>query len=519
MHLRTLNILNQGTNPLSDFIPELISTTHSLLKTDKRSIEGILYLITHLGDQYHEHYVYKDCYCFSQEELYDVFGQYNYRTHIHNNTNHIFNKLFSRWHIGNHIDGIGGSAYSTSDYFDKAYLEWIVANEDEKCTLTNTNITVNTQDADVSSHIVINIDAIENRIKNNCSELREYLNAYNHIDSDDLDDYQVIDSIKMIDSNRNHRNHLIHEVSTLRYILATSKNGILELQYKTSDAGRYYGFGTYHLQSMKKELRNFILNDYKSFDIESAAPVILAQIYTNITNKRIPESIQNYIDNKNDFRRTLSLELEKDTATAKKIYTMLFFGSSVKVNDNFLKNAINAEIGIEGKKILLENDYFKLLAQDVDMIFQEIGNHYRKNFTTETYQYEIKNGKNHKITTWTVTNSKNRTLIYKGVNWKNSKVVAHVYQGVESMILDACIDYYKSKHDNASYLLIHDGFYSQHNLNTNDLEKYIFETTGFKVDFTPRKQTLPIETICKELFPNVYNKVINYQKQKEFLAS
>ena len=168
---------------------------------------------------------------------------------------------------------------------------------------------------------------------------------------------------------------------------------------------------------------------------------------------------------------------------------------------------------------LLNNEFFKQLTKDVEMVFDDIGKYYKENHATVTYRFETKINKKtqknevKKITCWSVINDCGNKMEFEG-RWNNAKVTAHVYQGLESKILNTCIDYYKSKHDDTSYLLIHDGFYSQHELNTKDLEKIILDKTGLSVYFEPRKQTLDIEIVCKN-FPDVYNMVVNNMLKKE----
>lgn len=501
------NLIN-GSNPISNFIPELNTESTLLSKTDKRNIDGILYLMTHVGEQRFRHKVYHECIAVSQDELYEIFGQYNYRINICNNRSHILNKLLCQWHVGNKADGKGSSAFGTSDYFDKAYLEWTVANEKESTVLIDTKIkSKHIDQADIHSHIFIDVDAMKKRMEFIFSELRVFLDAYRVYEkSNDLNDEQVLDAIKMIDRNHMYKEKLLHEVHALKYVLAQTIDGNkIELQYKTSNSGRYYGFGRYNIQSIKKDMRNLMLNNYYSYDIESASPVILSQIYTRITGEQTPKSIQYYIDNKSAFRVALALYLDISIDDAKMIFNMLFFGARTNENDIFHKTSIGRLIGENLNRALLNNRYFKPLVRDIKMMFKIIGDYYKEHHSVRVSKK------------WIIQNDKGREIVLD--KWDNGKVVAHVYQGVESIILDTCIDYYKSKHDDASYLLIHDGFYALHELDTDDLQQCIFNETGFRIDYKQRQETLTKSQVLKTF--GVYDIAVSKCEaiQKEKMAS
>jgi hypothetical protein len=476
-NLKVLNTLVQGNNPISKFIPELTKTP-KMKKGEIQSIDGILYLITHLKDSYFKHQNFLGCLNLSQKTLYSIFGQYNYRNNIQGNEDHVFNRLFGLWHKGNSIDEHGNSAFCTTDYFDKAYLEWLIANEGESVSLVDSTIkTSKVTKVDTFSHIFLDLDAINERLKDNYGQLRGLLTQINTRDRlDALGDEEVYDVVKIMQQNQPLTDELLYEVTVLQHILAQADGNKLTLFYKTSDAGRYYGFGAYHIQGMKKDLRKFILKGYKDYDIESASPVILSQVYTRITGKKTPKSIQYFIDNKEEFRVGLALFVESDMKLSKSIFTMLFFGSRTNELDIMNKSSLVKKVGLVKNEELLNNRYFKPLVRDIKMMFKVIGSHYKVNNA-------VKVGNK-----WIVRNDKGCSVEME--RWDDGKVVSHVYQGIESIILDECINLYRSKHTNANYLLIHDGFYSQHEIDKNELKNYIKDKTGFVVDYEPRGRTL-----------------------------
>lgn len=509
MKLQIFKSINNESNAITKFIHELYSSSNSSSKKmKKRNIDGILYLASHLGDSHYQHRVYDECICLTQKHMYNIFGSDNYRYKINNKDNHVFNKLFYRWHVGNNIDGNGGSAYFVNTDFQTALLEWIVTCDHSNDELIDCSIDDSQYNKyDATSHIHLNINAINDRIDKNMLDLKKYLNSCNiEKQSIDLDDYEVINAIKMIDENRDYKDKLLHETMILKYILAKSVNGVLELQYKCSDSGRYYGFGSYHLQSIKKNVRNFILSDYYSYDIESASPVVLSQLYARITGKQIPKTIQYYIDNKSSFRVALALFAQTNLDDAKMIFNMLFFGAKTNENDLYEYTSIAELIGVKTNKMLLNNRFFKLLVRDIKSMFKIIGDYYKHRHAIK------KNG------IWVIENDKGKIIEMK--KWNNGKVVAHVYQGIESIILDTCINYYREQHnDDASYLMIHDGFYSKHELNISILENVIYEKTGYKVHYESRTMTLTHKQIFKTF--NVFDIAVAKCQQiaKEKMAS
>jgi hypothetical protein len=487
------NTLIDGENPLSNYIPELIKPLGLSNKENKhadQSINGILYLTTHIDDSYFKHREFDGCLNFSQKTLYKVLGQANYRDNICENKDHLFNKLFIKTHNGNSIDGCGNSAYVKSDYFQKAYSDWMVANRNMPVKLIDIKLPLTKSDDDnaeiVSSHVFVNVDAIKERLHEKNKEFKDFRDFIAPYEKQRLyineEHNESMHIIKAIEHNLPYAYSLIKEINALTHNLAKLDDNKLVLKYKISDSGRSYGYGKFHLQSIKKDVREFLLRDYHSYDVESAAPVILSQVYARITGKEVPKSIQYYIDNKSAFRVALALFLKKDIDTAKSIFTMLFFGSKARKYVH-PEMAIVKLLGKKRYRRLLKNRYFIPLVRDVEMMFKVIGDYYKEH-------HSVRVGKK-----WIIKNDKGREIVLD--KWDNGKVVAHVYQGIESTILDTCIDYYKSKHDDASYLLIHDGFYALHELDTDDLEKCIFNETGFRIDYKPRQETLSKVQVLK----------------------
>ena len=65
------------------------------------------------------------------------------------------------------------------------------------------------------------------------------------------------------------------------YYYILENNNKLKIHYKQSNSGRYYSIGEYSIHSLKKEVRNIILNDYNEYDISVSA----TDKYKNTTEK------------------------------------------------------------------------------------------------------------------------------------------------------------------------------------------------------------------------------------------
>ncbi len=223
-------------------------------------------------------------------------------------------------------------------------------------------------------------------------------------------------------------------------------------------------------QGIKKKYRKNIFKGFYEYDINTAAPVILSQLYERTHNKKL-KAINEYIENKTEFRKKWAkLLFGKDEKTnikrIKSILTAIFFGASL---DEIYKmgNKTKAHLtrGKEEEELdkLKSNSKFLRLVDEVAELYS---------YLAEKYLTIRKGAKSKRV-----PNILGITRNFKA-NEKN-KAIAHIYQGYEVKILLALFDKFK---DN-TVLLIHDAIFTNVKLDIEEIEKIAFEASGFNVKY------------------------------------
>lgn len=468
-----MNIMKQlidGNHPITEYLPKI---------NDKKDLNGIMYLISNLSTRFYEHKFDKNCMSIDRDMRYSLFGQYNWRNNISDNKDHIFHKLFVKKIEGNSFNKATDGYEPTALLID-SYIKWSSKNPyyelivvDNKPIITKNKEIVSDDNFGIlesdkissignykrsfEEEIEINIGFIEYKLNELFKPLNEYIKQDTKEPNQELYDllkYKIIPLQKFSNSIKNNENKL-------------------KITYGQTTSGRYYSIGNLSIHSLKKEVRNIILNDYNEYDICVSAPLLLSQIYKNITNEKVPSTIKDFIINKKRIREIFAQKYNISLDKSKEFFTSLFFGSRLIKNDFKFNSAVTQSLGIDVVNLILSDktSYEYLLYKDVHKLFDVISNHYKKIDNTKVVGFN------------------NHILELK--KWNKSKVVSHLYQSLESVILDSMIKFYTTTTNDFNYVRVHDCIYTKKEINESKLYHFIKEETGI--------DTLFKEPISKQL--------------------
>lgn len=451
-----------GENPITNYLPEI----------EKKDINGIMYLISNISNRFLEHKSDSNCLSISREMKYDLFGQNRWRNEIKNNFEHIFHKLFRLKIIGNNIDKVT-NGYEPTKLLIDSYCKWLSHNstyeliEVNKKQIKVKNTQLNDEDelrSDFYEEIEINIEYIKNKLIEYWEPVQKYLDK--KTTESDVELYKLV-------------KYKIEPLKKIYYYILENNNK-LKIHYKQSNSGRYYSIGEYSIHSLKKEVRNIILNDYNEYDICVSAPLLLSQIYKNITNEKVPSTIKDFIINKKRIREIFAEKYCISVDKSKEFFTSLFFRSKLVCNDFKFNSSLTKSLGMDVVNYILSDktSYEYLLYKDVNKLFDVISNYYKK----------IDNKK--------VIGFNNHTLELE--KWKKSSVVAHLYQSLESVVLDSMIKFYTTTTNDFNYVRVHDCIYTKKEINETELYHFIKKETGVDTLFKePFSKQLPNEKLYK----------------------
>lgn len=463
-----------GENPITQYLPEI----------DEKDLYGIMFLISNLGTKFLRHRRDYRCMSLDQQLRYSLFTQYNWRNNI-NNKEHPFNKLFIKEIKGNSKEHIT-NGYRPSGLLLNAYVQWAknnvfydlieVGKEKKimtKCKeLNNYDYEDNDNTVKFTEEIDIDILHIEDEFKRLFNELIPIeIQENKNLTQEDCANFTQEDCAKIL--------YILIPLHRF-YNSIVKNNNKLKIQYKQVTSGRYYSTGEYSIHSLKREARKIILNDYNEYDISVSAPLLLSQIYKEITGEKVPSTIKDFIINKKMIREIFAQKYGISLDKSKEFFTSLFFGSRLLSNDNTGRSAATVSLGkkIVNSILLDKTSYEYLLYKDIHKLFDVISNHYRKIDKTKVVGY---NGHTLKLN-----------------EWKKSSVVAHLYQSLESKVLDSMIKFYTTKTNDYNYVRVHDCLYTKKEIDTAELYQFIKKETGIDTLFVnPERKQLPDDELYK----------------------
>jgi len=235
----------------------------------------------------------------------------------------------------------------------------------------------------------------------------------------------------------------------------------IKLLYTTDENGRLHN----KIQHIPKALREVILKGWFMYDINAAAPTILHQMYTKITGNEL-NHIPHYCKNKAQLREQWAKAVGCEIKTIKSIINSLFFGGVIpteaQLNANLdFKFSIQKLLTDSQIKKLLSIQAFGWLREETRFVMMTMSNYYRNEANT-------------------LTNAAGITKHFK--RWSYRHVCYHLYVGVEVLILQIIMSHLM--HDNrGGMFLLHDGFATPENLDTERLGVLVKEVTEYEVTY------------------------------------
>lgn len=469
-----------GDNPITDY----------LLKIEEKDLNGIMFLISNLTTGFYEHKFDRNCMSIDRDMRYSLFGQYNWRVKIDKDKDHIFHKLFVKKIEGNSYQRVT-DGYEPTPLLIDAYIKWVSKNPYyELIKVSDIAVVSKGQNIDTYDEICLYTDERNDvvcKYKNIFTEEIEIEALYILENINEL--FKPIEEYVnkgVIEPNKELYELIRYKIVPLRdfYNSIVENNHKLKITYGQTTSGRYYSIGHLSVHSLKKEVRNIILNGYNEYDISVSAPLLLSQIYKKITNEKVPSTIKDFIINKKRIREIFAEKYGVSLDKSKEFFTSLFFGSKLISNDFKFNSAVTQSLGIDIVNSILsdKSSYEYLLYKDVTKLFDVISNHYKK----------IDNRK--------VKGFNNHTLELK--KWKKSSVVAHLYQSLESEVLDSMIKFYTTTTNDFNYVRVHDCLYTKVEINESELYRFIKIETGI--------DTLFRDPTSKQLCDNELYRMMNF---------
>lgn len=246
----------------------------------------------------------------------------------------------------------------------------------------------------------------------------------------------------------------------------------LPITYSVANTGRLH----HPLQNIKKELRAYLFNGWYSYDIRACAPAILKQLYCKLEPLEALPAIDVFIQRRAEIREKIALQTGLSEITIKRALTGLFFGLTVPsqkqvswdvqtAQDTF-KFSMLIAFGPEVTAKLLNNELFtEIVIECQKKIMRRVAQYLREHQTK---------------TLGTVIELTNSAGGIKHFNrWNTRQAVAHTYFGYERQVIDIV-----SEHLNklgANYLLIHDGWICNTQIDIRALEQEITDKLDFKL--------------------------------------
>jgi len=212
------------------------------------------------------------------------------------------------------------------------------------------------------------------------------------------------------------------------------------------------------IQNIKKENKKIFLAEMglgNHYDIEACAPNLIKQ-YAEHTGMDEPlTALNQYLNDKNNVRTRISEQMEVPIDIAKIIVNALFCGARIGNNPDF---AISQLLGHDISRItwLKEDPYILQLRADIKTCWDYIEPHLPKRYIT------TKNG------------IKRKSPLTSKRKW-------NLYFEQERKVLDQ-VNRYLHLTDNKCFLE-HDGFVTEHRIDLNDLQDFIYQTTNYNLTF------------------------------------
>lgn len=246
--------------------------------------------------------------------------------------------------------------------------------------------------------------------------------------------------IKLARTNIGGRGHIIH-------------------RYAECKTGRLYARGI-SLQTAPRIIRKAALHGLYDYDIENCHYSIFEQLCERYGHEAA--AVRHYLANKNQVREGIARRVGIHKEQAKMVLLALMFGART---NTYPKNAIPAEIGEEKAAELYKDHEFSAIAKDVEQGRRVILDAWPKRRST-------------------LVNDLGKRVKLKA---KPEVRMAHIIQGIEAKAIRAAVELYPYE----VVLLMHDGFVTTRPIDTELVQRRMYEATGYQLQLSGGVITLP----------------------------
>lgn len=241
--------------------------------------------------------------------------------------------------------------------------------------------------------------------------------------------------------------------------------GYLVQQYRECPHGRLMGIADgIHLQQMPSWLRNAALHGQFSYDIETCHLTLLYEI-ARLYGTRL-RSIETAIFEKQKFRNDLGIRHGRTYEEIKQAIQAVSYGAVLSISDfcAFRKEIFpNSRKGPCSKKEMTDTELQEFL-DDSEIV---------------ALAKDVKSAHNIVLTNRRISRGKTRNCIGKYCAGGPRTLVSHILLGYEARALDIAIEHTKG---NLS-LLLHDGFVSPIEIDSQQIVKRFEKETGLKIKY------------------------------------
>jgi len=263
------------------------------------------------------------------------------------------------------------------------------------------------------------------------------------------------------------------EVPILKYLKEIAEGHITKLFYVRKGGGRLYQQSSYMsvltTQNLPSKYRKFLFEGQFEYDINSAVVSMLLQFYyknVNVNNTSKYLAIEDYIKNKDKYRYLLVNKCGFTYKQAKRYFSSLFFGAEVSKNLQQLSkySSLVKELGVSNLESAYSITDIQNIVLETMELFDELEYYIKENMTKR-----VKNK-------WVFTNTRGEEIELD--RWSKGKVIAYLFNGIESQVLDVVRKKYQHS------LLLFDSFVSEEDIDTKDLSKLVYNETSYDLTFS-----------------------------------
>ncbi|MCW2475929.1 hypothetical protein [Candidatus Symbiopectobacterium sp. NZEC151] len=263
--------------------------------------------------------------------------------------------------------------------------------------------------------------------------------------------------------------HKIAQIESILSMAKANKSGCLPITYVQSSSGRFYAENEINLQNCSRQIRKAALAGLYDIDIENCHYTLLSQMCSRI-NVSTP-CTDYYINNKKLVRKEVAELFNISEDDAKVILIALIYGS------NLSPCGVLKKLDITYDSNAIKGSFIHKLCKEINSVRDNVINDY-KNRTKG--HFKILNDAGLIM----------KTKVEEFKNVKRSKLLAHILQGAESLILQHMIRFM----GDSIVLLQHDGVTCKNIVNADELRKYIYANTGYDLSFDVEQ--LPVNIQC-----------------------